>query len=150
MHVSPGHPEIKPMLKLKTLSERKLLYSDKMSEILRQLVLAGVAASWLFLYNDKKGSFSSEWIYPLAFFLLAITLDLLQYVRATFIFDSEYHKILDTHTVSELQDESKTYPVSDKVYKVSNRYFKAKIITSLLAFAVLIAMIAFKVATTKN
>jgi hypothetical protein len=143
--------KIKSVLKLKTIAERKLLYSDKASGILRQLVLAGVATCWLFLYSEKKDIFRSEWIFPLLFFLAAIVLDLLQYVRATFIFDSEYHKILETHDEQELKKEEKTYEVSDKVHTVSNWYFKAKMLVSILAFGALFSMVLYEViAYNKN
>src|SRR5579872_918439 len=100
------------VLTLKTIGETKLLYSDKTSTILRQLVLAGVAVSWLFLYNEKKGIFSSEWLCPLILFLLAISLDLLQYKRGTDIFDQELTKVLQAHTKEQLEDPSATFEVS--------------------------------------
>ena len=59
-------------------------YSAKLSDISRQLNLAGIAVIWIFKTSTVAGiSFSPFLLWPLAFHVCGLALDLLQYAYAS-------------------------------------------------------------------
>lgn len=69
------------------LSDYKLTYeeaSSKVSDLTRQMALAGIAIIWIFRQTDLSGQIiCKELIPPLIFFILSLTFDILQYIYKT-------------------------------------------------------------------
>ena len=69
------------------LSDYKLTYeeaSSKVSDLSRQMALAGIAIIWIFRQTDLSGQIiCKELIPPLFSFILTLTFDILQYIYKT-------------------------------------------------------------------
>lgn len=56
-------------------------YSDKTSEIVRQLAISGAALCWLFLFEFNSYN-NKQWLIPLVLFSASLALDFFHYVTA--------------------------------------------------------------------
>lgn len=69
------------------LSDYKTVYeeaSSKVSDLTRQMALAGIAIIWIFRQPDLNGKIiCSELVPPLIFFVASLSLDILQYIYKT-------------------------------------------------------------------
>lgn len=78
-----------------TLRETYYFYTGKASDINRQLIFAGIAIIWLFK-TDGEGQFSLpiDLLLPAKAFILALILDILQYIIAGAIYGltNRYHE----------------------------------------------------------
>lgn len=67
--------------------------SGKVSELTRQLALAGIAVVWIFrVGTDHAPKFPKELLYALLFFVLTLAVDLLQYLYKTLLW-GRYHYV---------------------------------------------------------
>jgi nitric oxide reductase large subunit len=107
-------------------------FSTKTSEIIRQLGLAGVAISWIFMYNEKTSIYTPKWIIPTSIFILAIIIDLFQYSYATNIYSNAEKKDALYEIEKKKNDRIKLF-----------FYFKKHVI--LFAYLVLFGMIIHEV-----
>jgi hypothetical protein len=68
-------------MKLKDTRENYYYFSQKTSEIVRQLGFAGIALIWIFRTGgDGKQTIPSELIPPIGLIVIGLTFDLLQYI----------------------------------------------------------------------
>ena len=75
-------------MKIKEAREEHAFYSGKLSDILRQLGLAGVAIIWVFRIESPSGNSIPRGLMPAGIFLLAgLAADLLHYTAGTIVWD---------------------------------------------------------------
>ena len=69
--------------------------SDKASDIVRQLGLAGIAIIWIFRVGDENGGvkFTNYLLWPLGLFVVSLFCDLLQYLYKSLLWSglNKYH-----------------------------------------------------------
>jgi hypothetical protein len=71
-------------MRLSDYKEAYYKFSEKASDVSRQLSFAGVAVIWVFrLQSDSGDKIPTELVYPTVFLVLSLALDLLQYIVAT-------------------------------------------------------------------
>jgi hypothetical protein len=71
-------------MKLSEWKQDSYFFSGKVSEITRQLALAGIAVIWIFRYTYSNNPVVPlQLTIPLGLLAISLTLDLLQYVYAT-------------------------------------------------------------------
>ena len=63
-------------------------FSEKASDVSRQLAFAGIALIWIFRIDDASPSVPVQLIFPVAMFATALALDFMHYVVATVIWGS--------------------------------------------------------------
>jgi hypothetical protein len=133
----------KQKLKLSSLATKREKLSNEASVILRSLIIAGVATSWLFLYNDKNERFSSGWLVPLFIFISALISDLLQYLHTFIRIDQEYWRIWNSQ-LTTVQKQNDIHDITENVFLGALKYYKIKVLLTLLGFIVLFSMIIGK------
>lgn len=86
-------------------------YSRSVSERARVATFAGIAIIWLFKEVDAAGNihFDADLIWPLAAFVGAIVVDLLQYLLGTFIWYS-FFKYQENKLSDKTEDKILTHP----------------------------------------
>lgn len=68
-------------MKLSEYKKKSETYTSKSSDIVRQLIIGGIAIIWLFKYSDNgKESIDKFLVFPLLTLSLGLISDLLQYV----------------------------------------------------------------------
>ena len=79
-------------MKLKDAREHYYTFSGKLSDVNRHLCFAGIAVIWIFAREDSTGDYSvpDALITPLAFLVLALSLDLIHYLIATISWSSSF------------------------------------------------------------
>jgi hypothetical protein len=133
---------------MKILEIRDAYYqaSGKVSELVRQFSLAGIAVIWIFrIGGDDAGGvrYTSELLLPLGFFVAALGSDLLQYVYGSVIWG-----FLNTHHWRKHKSNDKDVKVSDKVNWPSLFFFWIKVVFALVAYGLLMRSIINQL--TKN
>jgi hypothetical protein len=119
-------------IKVSEFRDRSFEYTSKSSDIIRQLILAGVAIIWLF--KDKnKNELDHFAIYPLAFLAGAALLDLIQYVAGGLIWILEYYKQQNLH--NRIDDEVE---VPEQKSFVIWLFWGVKILLTLTAYVFII------------
>lgn len=121
-------------------------YSEKLSDAVRQLSLAGVAVIWLVRVGGENAggiSWRAFLVWPLGVFVVALALDLGQYV-----YYSAYWQIF--HRSKEIvaqklkaQGESipDTFPVHPRLNRIGNWFFWGKAVATVLGYCLLISFI---------
>jgi hypothetical protein len=123
-------------MKLSELRKRIDELTGKASEIVRQLVLAGIAIIWLFR-GEKTNTLDSFAVIPMIILGLAVLVDLSQYVVSAHIWLNFYLK------------ERKKYPLpEDPDVRLPNKYgrrlyavFLVKIGLMIIAYVFLIILV---------
>lgn len=67
-------------------------YSEKTSEIVRNLAISGVVVSWLFFYNIKANSYDLWFLIPMIIFSVSLIFDLHQYATGKSVFHNANKK----------------------------------------------------------
>jgi hypothetical protein len=87
-------------MKIKEAREEHAFYSGKLSDILRQLGLAGLAIIWVFRIESPRGNSIPRGLIPAGWFLLlGLTADLLHYAAGTIFWDR-----FSANTAKELEE----------------------------------------------
>lgn len=121
--------------------------SGKVSEICRNLSLAGIAVVWLFKNPEKDPTlFPKELILPLFFILSALALDFLQYVCSAVLtkqFHRKNEKLLQAKQLSKADANDLNYPLS-REYAVWF-FFIAKILCMVFGYILLLMYLKCKI-----
>lgn len=86
-------------MKLETIRATYDLFTGKASEINRQLIFAGIALIWIFKTESSSHiSLPLDLLIPAKFFIIALILDILQYVVSGVIWGmaNRYYEFKDT------------------------------------------------------
>ena len=142
-------------MKLKDTREEYYFYSGKVSDIVRQLGLAGIAIVWLFRIESSGKAFIPKPLIPAAFLLLtSLALDLSQYAAGAAIWnrfnrqkeielEEKLTKALSESKVYDPEEEDFTAP--DNVNYWTKRLFWSKLVLMLLAYAYLITYLVVRI-----
>lgn len=133
---------------MKILEIRDAYYqaTGKVSELVRQFSLAGIAVIWIFRIGGEDAGgirYTNELLLPLAFFVAALGVDLLQYVYYSVIWG-----LLNTHHWCKHKNNEKKVKVSEKVNWIGLFFFWIKVIFTLVAYTLLMVSIIHQL--TKN
>jgi len=124
------------------ISEIRSAYYEstgKVSELVRQLALAGIAVIWIFrVGGDSSGGikYGHTLIWPLGFFVAALGCDLLQY-----LYYSATWGILNTVHWRKHKDNEKDIKVSGKWNWIGLIFFWLKVALAIIADILLVRYI---------
>lgn len=95
-------------MKIEEIRANSQTYSTKLSEICRQLCFAGIAVVWIFKVGGDSGgiTYDGKLIYPLGAFILALLLDLLQYLYGDYAW-TKLGNSMDENNQAEKDVDSK-------------------------------------------
>jgi hypothetical protein len=130
-------------MKLKDTRAAYDTFSAKASEISRHLNLAGIAIIWIFRIGDKSGgvTFSALLLWPLGGFVIALVLDLLQYIYGSIAW-SVFHRYKEKKMMREKVDPESEFLAPPWINWPSIALFYSKIILTAVVYAFLIQYIA--------
>ncbi|MDX2041851.1 MAG: hypothetical protein SF097_11400 [Acidobacteriota bacterium] len=128
-------------MKLKDARENYYYYSQKTSEITRQLGLAGIALIWVFKVDSGgRQSVPLELVRPAWLIVLGLTLDFLQYSLASVVWGI-YHRHKEKVGIGE--DAEFLAPTS--INWPTILFFWSKIIVMGIAYVYLLRFLANKI-----
>lgn len=115
--------------------------SGKVSEIIRQLALAGIATIWILKVGTDSGGikYSKSLLCPLGVFVFCLGLDLLQYVYKTALFG-----FLNHHYWRKHRDNDKEIKFAEKWNWPALFFFWLKTVMMVSGYAMLIRYIGAK------
>ncbi|MCF8260470.1 MAG: hypothetical protein K9J12_06825 [Melioribacteraceae bacterium] len=88
-------------MRLKDVRENYNYYSQKTSDIIRQLNFAGIAIIWIFkTVGISNQSIPSELVLPAIFIIISLGLDLLQYISGSLVWGI-YNRLKEFKKVKE-------------------------------------------------
>jgi len=142
-------------MKMKEARDERAFYSGKLSDIIRQLGLTGLAVIWFFSRNQLPNeSGIPKWLIPAGLFiLLSLAFDLLHYAAgARFWRDFIKRKDLEIRERQEihgsiggsLDTDSVDFSPPEDRDTWPNRFFRLKLATILLAYGFLIPYVGFE------
>ena len=116
------------------MREAQDFHTGKVSEIVRQLNLAGIAIIWIFRAGNETGGvqYSSCLKWPLGFFILSLVFDLVQYAYQSIVWAS-----LNRYYFLKFQDEKKDVTVSGKWNLAAWVFFGFKTAFTVIAYILL-------------
>jgi len=108
------------------------VFSGRLSEITRQISLAGIGVIWIFKLDTNTGgiTYTGNLSYPLLAFVLALLLDLLQYLRSYVVWD-KLATLMDKNNEVERD-------VDPKINCLSTLLFYGKILSAAIGCAIVI------------
>ena len=135
-------------VKVKDAQEGYVRHSQATSTITRQLALAGVAVVWLFRVTEKVDGrevprLPSELVWPLALFVTAVALDLLQYVYYSVV----WHRLVDDKERETGTTGDSEITFGQWVNRPGRFVWYAKVIVTVIAY-VLLMVFLMKLGTT--
>ena len=125
----------------KDLKEAKNYYSEKASDVTRQLNLAGLGIIWIFRVGGENGGgvlWDDFFLLPMALLACSLGLELWHYVYFTHEWSSEYRKCIK----AGLDEDAEIPNWDSSIVETGNKFFWAKVSLTVIAFAMLIGMIA--------
>lgn len=129
------------IMKLKEVREQTKYYSQKVSETNQKLALAGIALIWLFKEtSDGVITFTPGLIISLLFFILSITVDILQYISFSSVWSNYYnikYKALKAEKkyITQIENEEVGQPWKSNLYNWL--LFYLKILLMFLGYIIL-------------
>jgi hypothetical protein len=137
-------------MKLSDFNKKADDYTSKASDIIRQLILGGIAIIWLFRITiNGTTTLDSFLIWPLTALCVAFLFDLLQYVSGGFIWKRFFKQ--KEKEVKHKQSEQKSHVIDDNVSapRKLNRpiyiFYWAKITIATIAYILLIIFLIHKI-----
>ena len=125
-------------MKLSFLRERYSYYSQKASDIVRQLAFAGIALVWIFkTQTDNQWKIPGQLIPATKLIVLTLLLDFVQYVVGSLVWAS-YNRYKESRGITE--DSEFTAPRA--INWPTNLFFWAKIVTTILAYGSILKFLA--------
>lgn len=134
------------MIKLETALDSFYTFTGKLSDSVRQFSFAGVAVVWLFKVGGENAAGISwdPWlIWPLGCFVLALTLDLIQYAYYSLVWGI-YHreKEIEIQTMEEKgEDIPEFFYVSPIINRVGYTFFWGKTFFVVVGYILLLSHI---------
>lgn len=120
-------------MKLKEYLDDFKWYSEKASDVARQLSFAGIAIIWIFKAGDGiQAKIPNDLILPLGFLCAALAFDLLQYLSGTIIWDT-FHRY---HELRAKKDEN--IKASPWLRRPADFFFWFKLIFVIIAYVIII------------
>ena len=128
-------------MKIEELRDAYYEASGKVSDISKQLAFAGIAVIWVLKVGTKAGGipFSSELIPLLYVFVVALTLDYLQYLYKTIVW-----AVLNHYHWKKHEDNEKNIEISDKINWITNVFFWSKVAAIVYGYMGLLLFIQSK------
>ena len=122
------------------LKEATQYYSEKVSDVTRQLNLAGLGIIWIFRVGGPESGgipWGNFFLVPMGLMVLSLGCELWQYVHYTYLWDAEYRKCIE----AEMPDTEEIPNWDSSKVKRGKRLFYAKVGLTGTAFLMLVAMI---------
>ena len=129
---------------LEKAREAYYTYSGKLSEITRQLSLAGIAVVWIFRTGDKPAAgiaWSHSLLWPLALFVAALIGDMLQYAYASAawgIFHRFKEEEIHTLPLSAEEQANKDFKAPPWINYATDFLFWAKALAAFIGYSQLL------------
>jgi hypothetical protein len=121
-------------MKLSGIRDNYSFHSGKVSDIIRQMALAGVALIWVFKSEVQGQAKIPNDLIPAAVLIVSgITLDFLQYVAGTLMWGIRARKL-----EKQSKQDDDTVPLPDWINYPALVFFWTKIPTIVAAYAILI------------
>lgn len=125
-------------MKLLTLRETYYEASGKVSDLVRQLSFAGIGLIWIFKYDDgDEVGLPTALLIPGFFIVLALVLDLLQYIYRTIAW-AVYHWLKERAKFPEDED----FKAPARINYPTNTLFGLKILAIIIAYFFLLKYLA--------
>lgn len=129
---------------VKTIDDYKKDYVDytsRASVINRSLALGGIAVIWIFRTTTKEGmSIPSELITPLIWLVIALGLDLLQYIIGGLIW-WVFYKVKEKQIEKQLinaEDDLKAHPILPNIIHL---FYWCKLVSTIIAYCLLLTFL---------
>lgn len=122
-------------MKIQDYREAYYAFSKQVSDIIRQLALAGLGVVWILKPTPVPGinaQFPMDLLWPSLALLIALALDLLQYITASIIWRLQY-RALERSNIADREN----HDFGD------HESWKEQVITTLFAIKVVVAVIAW-------
>jgi hypothetical protein len=132
-------------MKISDYRDSYYLYSGKVSDITRQMALAGIAVVWIF--KESAGTqykISNELLIPSIGFLIALAFDLIQYVVGAVIWKRHYRELENqplADDVTDREDHDFGYHQPSKELPLVVFFWLKVAVTFLAWFGLLMALI---------
>jgi hypothetical protein len=119
-------------------------FSSKLSEVTRQLNLAGIAVIWIFKVGNESGgiAYTKSLLWPLGLFVGSLGLEILHYLYASLAW-SILHRIKERAGVTNEQ----VFKAPAAINWPSVFLFYGKVTLTIIGFALLITYIAKQLST---
>lgn len=110
-------------------------YSGKASEITRQLAFAGIAIIWLFSLENKNGvTLPVSLLIPLSALIFSLSLDLLHYVVASFMWRGFYRR----HRIKYGNEENANVSAPNYIQVILMFFYTFKIVAVIFSYILII------------
>jgi hypothetical protein len=128
-------------MKLSGVRDQYYFHSGKVSDIIRQMALAGIGLVWIFKFEENnQPKIPAELIPATVLIVIGLTLDFLQYVTATLMWATRARKLENKGTTD---DQEVSLP--DWINYPALLFFWTKIPVIVSAYAVLIHFLWLKI-----
>lgn len=125
----------------KKLKEARDYFTEKVSDVTRQLNLAGLGIIWIFRIGGKENGgvlWADFFLVPMLLLVLALGFDVAHYMYYAFNWDAEYKKCLKNGI-----PENEEIPNWDSsIVDLGRWFFRGKVLLTAVAFLMLVSMIA--------
>ena len=122
------------------ISDYKSIYenaSGKLSDINRNIALAGIALIWIFTKTDTQTIIPKELILPAIFLIISLTCDILQYVYKTIVWAIVF-RCREKEIQKNKLEKDKDFKHSPTLNIVTWIFFGIKIGLVLLAYCLIL------------
>jgi hypothetical protein len=128
-------------MKLEDIRDNYQYYSQKISDIIRQLGFAGIALIWIFKNVDGNKQFiPSALMLPTLLIIISLGLDLFHYISGTLIWGI-YNRIKELRDIKE-DDE---FLAPNYINWITLFFFWTKIIVMVVAFIFILIFLYYKI-----
>lgn len=141
------------MITLQTALDTYYTFSGKLSDAVRQFSVAGVAAVWVFRVGGENAggvAWNPSLLWPLAFFVTALSLDLLQYAYYSLVY-----MVLSRGAEQQIREAKKAgavvpdrFRLSPRIHWLGNGFFLGKTIAAMCGYGFLMSFIFRQIAAT--
>lgn len=127
-------------MNLSQCKEEYYYFSGKISEINRQLSLAGIAVIWIFYNSDKVCQTEIKDLVLAGIFIISsLSLDFLQYLYGTIAWGICHRK-----KEKEIKDPEKQFRVSRYINWPTNTFFYSKLACTFISYKIIIIFLVNK------
>jgi hypothetical protein len=122
------------------LREARDYFSEKVSDVTRQLNLAGLAIIWIFRVGGEHSGgvpWGKFFLFPMLLLVISLGCDLGHYFYYAWVWDDEYRKTIK----AKMEPDAEIPNWDSSTVQLGRWLFYAKVTLTVAAFAMLVAMI---------
>ena len=115
--------------------------SGKLSDISRNIALAGIALIWIFTKTDTQTAVPSELILPAFFLVVSLFFDMLQYAYKTIVFVVIFHQKENEIKRKKMKRDEADFQHSQRFNYATWIFFCIKIVLVFAAYALILCFL---------